>query len=74
MECLQYLINNAGVASWGNLGALTEDELLRLFRTNTMGPLLVTQEVLNAGLLRNGSTVANLTSKVTKHYDKPAAA
>ena len=38
--------------------------MLRLFRTNTLGPLLVTQEVLNARLLRNGSVVANMTSKV----------
>lgn len=61
---MQYLINNAGVASWGQLGELSEEELLRLFRTNTLGPLLVTQEVSNANLLRSGSVVANLTSKV----------
>ncbi len=61
---MQYLINNAGVASWGGLGQLTEDELLHCIRTNTVGPLMVTQEVLGAGLLQKGSVVANLTSKV----------
>lgn len=63
----QYLINNAGVASWGDLGKLTEDELLHCIRTNTLGPLLVTQEVLGTGLLKRGSVVANLTSKVRSH-------
>ena len=60
----QYLINNAGVASWSGLGQLTEDELLHCIRTNTVGPLMVTQEVLGAGLLKRGSVVASLTSKV----------
>ncbi len=64
---MQYLINNAGVASWGGLGQLTDDELLHCIRTNTLGPLLVTQEVLGAKLLKNGSVVANLTSKVLLH-------
>lgn len=67
MDLVQYLINNAGVASWGGLGQLTEEELLHCIRTNTLGPLLVTQEVLGAKLLKNGSVVANLTSKVHLH-------
>ena len=35
-----------------------------LFRTNAVGPLLVTQEFSRAGLLGSGSMVANITSKM----------
>ena len=61
---LQYLINNAGVAKWADLGSLEEADMLHLFRTNALGPLMVTQEVLREGLLKSGSVVANMTSKV----------
>ncbi|CAL8468915.1 g8456 [Coccomyxa elongata] len=69
VNAVDYLINNAGVASWGGLGQLTEEELLHCIRTNTLGPLLVTQEVLGAKLLKNGSVVANLTSKMGSMAD-----
>ncbi len=62
--CVQYLINNAGVAKWADLGSLTEEDMVHLFRTNTLGPLMITQEVLREGLLKRGSVVANMTSKV----------
>ena len=63
--CVQYLINNAGVAKWADLGSLQEEDMLHLFRTNTLGPLMITQEVLREGLLKSGSVVANMTSKVS---------
>ena len=62
---LQYLINNAGVAKWADLGSLQEADMLHLFRTNTLGPLMITQEVLREGLLKSGSVIANMTSKVS---------
>lgn len=62
---MQYLINNAGVAKWADLGSLTEEDMLHLFRTNTLGPLMITQEVLREGLLKRSSVVANMTSKVS---------
>lgn len=62
--CVQYLINNAGVAKWADLGSLEEEDMLHLFRTNTLGPLMITQQVLREGLLKSGSVVANMTSKV----------
>lgn len=52
------------VAKWADLGSLQEEDMLHLFRTNTLGPLMITQEVLREGLLRKGSVVANMTSKV----------
>ena len=62
---MQYLINNAGVAKWADLGSLQEADMLHLFQTNTLGPLMITQEVLREGLLKSGSVIANMTSKVS---------
>ena len=62
--CVQYLINNAGVAKWADLGSLTEEDMLHLFQTNALGPLMITQAVLREGLLKRGSVIANMTSKV----------
>ena len=67
---MQYLINNAGVAKWADLGNLQQEDMLHLFRTNALGPLMITQEALREGLLRSGSVVANMTSKVFEcQYD-----
>ncbi len=66
---MQYLINNAGVAKWADLGSIEEQDMLHLFRTNTLGPLMITQEVLREGLLKSGSVVANMTSKVPSSLD-----
>jgi len=66
---VQYLINNAGVAKWADLGSIEEQDMLHLFRTNTLGPLMITQEVLREGLLKSGSVVANMTSKVPSSSD-----
>jgi len=66
---VQYLINNAGVAKWADLGSIEEQDMLHLFRTNTLGPFMVTQEVLREGLLKSGSVVANMTSKVPSSSD-----
>lgn len=66
---MQYLINNAGVAKWADLGSIEEQDMLHLFRTNTLGPLMITQEVLREGLLKSGSVVANMTSKVPSSSD-----
>ena len=66
---MQYLINNAGVAKWADLGSIEEQDMLHLFRTNTLGPLMITQEVLREGLLKSGSVVANMTSKVPSVLD-----
>ena len=66
---IDYLINNSGVGSWNDLDEVTPEELLLLFQTNAMGPLLVTQALQKQGLLgRPGgpSVIANMTSKVTR--------
>ena len=38
--------------------------MVRLFTTNTVGPLLVAQQLEKRGLLGKGSTLANMTSKM----------
>jgi len=60
------LINNAGIASFGRSIQDTEPEnMVDLFRTNTVGPFIVTQALLKAGLIGGEhSTVANVTSKM----------
>ncbi len=40
---LNLLLNNAGMASKGLLGALDRESLIRLFNINACGPLLLTQ-------------------------------
>lgn len=61
---LDLVINNAGVAAWTGLRDVTADEMMRLFQTNTVGPLLVVQALLARGLLKKGSTVCSVTSKM----------
>eukprot|EP00887_Chlorella_sp_A99_P002829 scaffold6.g2829.t1 len=58
------LINNAGVASWGDLGDVSEEEMFNCFRINTCGPLFTTQAVYKQGLLKQGSVVAQMSSKM----------
>jgi len=60
---LDLLVNNAGVLHsgerFGNLGAANLEDS---FRTNAMGPLLLTQAL--APLLADGARVANLSSQL----------
>merc|ERR1711924_415244 len=66
------LINNAGVyglkghTTRMDVEDVTEEEMLLCFRTNCVGPLLVTQQLLAAGKLGGAapSLVGNVTSKV----------
>ncbi|KAK9811072.1 hypothetical protein WJX73_000114 [Symbiochloris irregularis] len=61
---LDTVFNVAGKASWGSLMEVDPEELLSLFTVNAVGPLMVVQHLLKAGLLKQGSLVANLTSKM----------
>ena len=71
------VINNAGTTGtcgydkW-ELEDMTSDEMMHVFKINTIGPLLVTQRLLKAGVLGTagvgerprGALVGNVTSKV----------
>ena len=60
-EKLDLVIQNAGVLHSGErFGQLTEANLLDSFRTNTSGPLLLTQSL--APWLADGAKIANLSS------------
>ena len=61
---LDLVINNAGIARRAGLTDVTSADMLDCFVTNTIGPLLVTQQLHKQGLLKAGSMVAQITSKV----------
>jgi len=57
---IDLLVNNAGVMGHAELGEISEQDLIDVFRVNTFAPLLVTQ-ALRARLARGGKVV-NITS------------
>ncbi|MCY4406359.1 MAG: SDR family oxidoreductase [Rhodospirillaceae bacterium] len=59
---IDLLINNAGIAVRDTLGALDYDAIRRQFEVNTLGPLRVTEALLER--LKPGSTVAFITSRI----------
>jgi len=64
------VINNAGVyGSKINCETVTAEDMLFTYRANTIGPLLVVQQLLKNKLIgKPGTIVGNVTSKVTcKH-------
>lgn len=65
------VINNAGTTGTNGYSAwelenVTAEEMLHVFRINTVGPLLVVQQLLKHGLIGGtaGALVGNVTSKV----------
>eukprot|EP00879_Flechtneria_rotunda_P000620 GHRR01000733.1.p1 GENE.GHRR01000733.1~~GHRR01000733.1.p1 ORF type:complete len:275 (+),score=70.05 GHRR01000733.1:3258-4082(+) len=65
---IDVVINNAGVYGRKlNISTVTEDDMLYCFLTNTVGPLIVVQQLLQQGLIggiRGKSLIANVSSKV----------
>ncbi len=59
---IDVLINNAGILRGDKLGELDYDEMIEQFRVNTLGPLRVTEALLDN--LSEGSKVAIVTSRV----------
>ncbi|MBM3483482.1 MAG: SDR family oxidoreductase [Alphaproteobacteria bacterium] len=59
---IDVLINNAGVAALDRLGSLDYDKLRRLFEVNALGPLRVTEALLD--LFAPGARVAIVTSRL----------
>jgi 3-oxoacyl-[acyl-carrier protein] reductase len=63
---LDILVNNAGIYEWAALSDITEAQYRRMFDTNVLGPLLVTQAA--AKHLGEGAGVINIGSAVTARY------
>lgn len=63
---MQVVINNAGVyGRRSDVETVTADDMLFTYRANTIGPLLVVQQLLKKKLIgKPGSIVGNVTSKV----------
>ena len=59
---LDLLINNAGIAERDVLGALDYDGIRRQIEVNALGPLRVTEALMER--LKPGSTVAFITSRI----------
>ena len=59
---LDVLINNAGIAERDALGTLDYDAIRRQLEVNTLGPLRVTEALLDR--LKPGATVAFITSRI----------
>jgi 3-oxoacyl-[acyl-carrier protein] reductase len=68
---LDILVNNAGVYEYAVLGEITEPQYRRMFDTNVLGPLLITQAA--AKHLGEGASVINIGSASTLRYP-PATA
>lgn len=63
-KALDLVITNAGIAEWSSLQSVTSETMVKLFTTNTVGPLIVAQQLEKNGLFGKGSTIANMTSKM----------
>lgn len=61
-ERLDVLINNAGILSRDEFGALDYDAMITQYKVNTLGPLRVTEALRNN--LSSGSKVAIVSSRV----------
>ncbi len=59
---IDILVNGAGILREDKLGKLDYDEMTEQFRVNTLGPLRVTEALLDN--LRKGSKVIIITSRV----------
>ena len=62
IDHLDLLINNAGVLRNEYLGELDYDQIRFQFEVNTLGPLMVVEEVLS--LFSFGSKIINITSRM----------
>lgn len=65
---LSLVIHNAGVANWAPLKNVTADDMVDLFRVNTVGAVLTTQALLRVGAVGGKAgvpcTAAFMTSKM----------
>ena len=60
-----YAIYVAGVVDdWADLEEVDEGKMLYCFKVNAIGALLVAQTLVENSLLRSGSVLVNLTSKM----------
>jgi NAD(P)-dependent dehydrogenase (short-subunit alcohol dehydrogenase family) len=59
---LDVLINNAGILKDDSFGSLDYEEMVEQYRVNTLGPLRVTEALVDN--LKNGSKVAIVSSRV----------
>jgi NAD(P)-dependent dehydrogenase (short-subunit alcohol dehydrogenase family) len=68
---IDVLINNAGCLAISDFSSVTAQELMDGYTTNSIGPLLVSQQLVKRGLLggERGSLIANITSEAGSVHD-----
>jgi 3-oxoacyl-[acyl-carrier protein] reductase len=77
---IDILVNNAGVYEWVPLADVTEQQFHRMFDTNVLGMLLVTQEALKhfrpegGSIINIGSLASSLTPPTAVVYNATKAA
>ena len=74
-DALDIVINNAGITGddYDKLGTLTQDNILRILKTNTVGPMLICQRYLDL-LKRGKGGQAGLIINITSEYGSLAQA
>lgn len=70
---LDLVINNAGIyGPRTGLDEVTAEDMINVFRTNAVGPLIVVQQLKKRGLIagssQKASLIANITSKVCQDF------
>lgn len=58
------LVNNAGIGMSGLLSTMSDHEIERLLRINTLSPLILTKYVLRSMMARSGGRIVNIASVV----------
>lgn len=61
-EKIDIVLNNAGIGGWDKLETIDFEMMVEQYRVNTLGPLRVTQALLNN--LSDGSKIGIVTSRV----------
>lgn len=59
---IDVLINNAGIGTFSELGAITEEDLMKVYTTNVFGLALLTQEFLPVLKEQQAGTIINIGS------------
>ncbi|WP_448520949.1 SDR family oxidoreductase [Pseudothermotoga sp.] len=61
-DAVDVLINNAGILIKEKFPYISEENLVKTYRVNVVGPYMLVQECYKKGLLREGTKIVNVSS------------
>jgi short-subunit dehydrogenase len=64
-EPVEALVNCAGISAYEGMGELTAENLEKLFKVNTIGPMLLVSQLF-ARLKQDGADIVNVTSTIIR--------